>query len=101
MPRKPLSPDTEPWAEEMQFDLLRRAGPARRLEIAGELTAFAWTAARAAVDRLYPNDTEDERDLRFLGGIYGKVLAEKFIAFRRRTMGPRDRRPADREPERT
>jgi len=84
------SPDTEPWADKMQFDLLRQAGPGKRLELACQLSALAWNAARSAVDRYYPEETEDQRDLRFLSAIYGKELAEKFIAHRQRVLGPRN-----------
>jgi hypothetical protein len=86
------SPDTDAWADEMQFELLRKATPARRLEIAGQLSAFAWNAARAAFDRLYPQETEDQRDQRFLTEIYGEELAEKFIAHRQKVLGPRNRK---------
>jgi hypothetical protein len=86
------SPDTEPWADEMQIELLRKAGPARRLEIALQLSAMVWNAARQAFDRNYPEETEDQRDCRFLTEIYGKELARKFIAHRRKVLGPRNKR---------
>lgn len=83
----PRSPDTEPWAEELQFALLRQAGPLRRLELAGQLTSMSWNIARAAYDRLYPNETQEERDLRFLSQIYGSELARQFMTNRREKCG--------------
>ena len=86
---KPRSPDTEPWAEEKQIELLRQAGPGRRLKLAFQLSAFGWQAARSAFDRLFPHETEDERDLRFLTQIYGAGHAHEFIAFRQKVRGVR------------
>ncbi|MCY3017806.1 MAG: hypothetical protein NTW87_02075 [Planctomycetota bacterium] len=88
------SPDTEPWADEMQIELLRQAGPARRLELACQLSALAWNAARSAFDRLYPHETQDQRDLRFLSSIYGEQLARDFIAYRQKVRGPQNERLA-------
>ena len=85
----PRSPDTEPWAEELQFELLRKAGPARRLELCCELSAMVWNGVRAAIDRLHPHETQDQRDLRFLTQLYGEQLAKDFIAYRQKILGPR------------
>jgi hypothetical protein len=82
--------DTDPEADEVQHELLRAAGPGRRLEIACQLSALAWNAARAGIDRFYPEETQDQRDFRFLESIYGRPLAEEFIAYRRKTLGPRN-----------
>lgn len=89
---KPLSPDTEPWAEEMQIELFRKASPARRYEIGCQLSAFVWNAARARIDALHPEETQDERDLRFLREVYDEKIARDFIAYRRKVLGPRDQR---------
>jgi hypothetical protein len=86
--------DTEAWADEMQIELLRQAGPTRRVQLCFELTAMAWDAARSAFDRMYPHETQDERDLRFLSSIYGEQLAKDFIACRQRVMGPQNERLA-------
>lgn len=80
----PHSLDTENWAEELQYELLRRAGPLRRLEIAGELSAAAWNACRAEIDRLHPHETKDQRDDRFLTFIYGPEIARMYAAERQR-----------------
>ena len=81
--------DTDPKIDRLQYDLLRQAGPAKRLKIAMELSAMAWNGARSAFDRLYPSETEDQRDERFLASIYGKDLARKFIAYRISVCGSR------------
>ena len=86
--------DTDEWADEMQFELLRQAGPTRRVQLCFELTAMAWNSARSAFDRLYPHETQDERDLRFLTSIYGAQLAKDFIAYRRKVQGPKNERLA-------
>ena len=85
---KPRSPDTEVWAEELQFELLRKAGPARRLELSFELSAMVWNGVRAAIDRLYPQETQDQRDQRFLTQLYGEALAKDFIDYRQKIRGP-------------
>ncbi|MBI3831222.1 MAG: hypothetical protein HY291_17015 [Planctomycetes bacterium] len=86
----PQSLDTEDWAAKVQLDLLRKASSLRRLEIAGEMTAAAWNACRAEFDRLYPHETQDQRDYRFLRHIYGEAIARDFIAQRKRILGPRN-----------
>lgn len=86
---KSLVSDTEPWAAEMQIELLRNASPARRFELACQLSAMIWNGARAAIDRLHPEETQDQRDLRFLSELYGLDLAKKFIAYRQSFQGIR------------
>ena len=85
----PRSPDTEVWAEELQFELLRKAGPARRLELSFDLSAMVWNGVRASIDRRYPQETQDQRDQRFLTQLYGEPLAVAFIAYRQRIVGPK------------
>lgn len=72
--------DSETWADELQIDLLRHAGSLRRLELAGQLTAMAWNASRAEIDRLYPNETQAQRDFRFLSLVYGERIAREIEA---------------------
>lgn len=81
--------DTEAWAEEKQMEALREMTPERRLQLTFQLSAAAWTMARAAVDRMYPEETEDQRDLRFFSSLYGDDLARKVIARRQQVIGPR------------
>ncbi len=93
-----ISRDTSPEMEQMQIDLLRKAGPARRLQLAAQLSDMVWKASRHAVDRYYPQETTEQRDTRFLTEIYGKDLAERFVAFRQRKLGlTRERNPMSQE----
>lgn len=80
----PLSRDTEPWAEALQAELIRNATPAQRLKLALQLTCFSWNATRAAIDRLNPEKTQDERDRLFLTQLYGSETAEWFFVNRDR-----------------
>ncbi|HEY3321986.1 MAG TPA: hypothetical protein VGP72_16080 [Planctomycetota bacterium] len=82
--------DTDPWAEEMQLEILRKMTPQRRLDLTFQLSATTWNSVRAAVDRLHPEETEDQRDQRFFSSIYGEELAAKFIAYRQKKLGPRN-----------
>ncbi len=75
--------DTEPWADEMQIRLIRAASPAKRLDLAFQLSAMVWNGVRAAIDRKFAGESRDERDRRFLAELYGSDLADAFIAFRR------------------
>jgi hypothetical protein len=84
------SRDTDPKMDEMQIELLRQAGPSRRLQLAVQLSSMVWNASRYAYDRNFPDKTEDERDRMFLTEIYGKDLAERFIAHRQKVLGPRN-----------
>ena len=95
---KPRSPDTEPRAEEMVFDLLRKAGPARRLELSFQLSAMVWNGMRATIDRLHPEKTQDERDRIFMTEMYGAELAKNFIAYRQKVRGPMNQKVNEAEP---
>lgn len=86
-----IARDTSPEIDEIQIGLLRKAGPARRLQLAEQLSAMVWKASRHAVDRYYPQENADQRDERFLAGIYGSDLAERFIAHRQKIQGPRNK----------
>ena len=89
----PRSPDTDPKMEELQFELLRRASPTRRLELAFQLSAMVRNGVRSAIDRAYPYETREQRDERFLTQLYGQDVAKAFIAYRRRVHGPVRERP--------
>jgi len=51
---------------------------------------MTWTLARGAIDREFPHETEDQRDLRFMTNIYGDELAQDFLAYRQQTFGCRN-----------
>jgi hypothetical protein len=77
MPRfQARSADTDPEAEAVQDELLRRAGPARRAQMALELSAQVIGMARRHLRRAYPDATETEIGLKFVELNYGSELAE-------------------------
>jgi hypothetical protein len=69
------SADTDPEAERVQLELLRRAGPTRRAEMALGLSAAVIDLARAAIRRTLPYASEEEVGLRFVELHYGRELA--------------------------
>jgi hypothetical protein len=69
------SADTDPEAERVQLELLRRAGPGRRAGMALALSAQVIGMARRALRRWSPEMTEAEADLRFVELNYGAELA--------------------------
>ena len=68
--------DTDPEAERVQVDLLRKAGRERRAEMALKLSAQVIALARRAIRRAAPGATEEEIGLRFVELHYGRDLAE-------------------------
>lgn len=70
------SADTDPEAEEFQFELLRRATPTRRATLALSLTDTVLALSRRAIRRALPDASEDEVRLRFVELNYGPELAE-------------------------
>lgn len=69
------SADTDPETERVHLDLLRRAGPDRRLQMSLDLSAVVITLAKQALQRSMPNATPTEVDLRFVELHYGRELA--------------------------
>ncbi len=80
---KPLAMDTDEWAERKQLELIRAATPAKRLNLALQLSAFSWNAARSAIDRLHPTENQEQRDHRFLELMYGQEIANRYRAWKR------------------
>ena len=70
------SADTDPEAEAVQLEPLRRAGPTRRAQMALELSALVISLAKAAYRRQMPGASETEIGLRFVELNYGRELAE-------------------------
>ena len=62
-------------ADRVQVELLRRAGAARRFELARSLSASAISLARAAIQERDPGSSEREVLLRFVASHYGAALA--------------------------
>lgn len=80
------SPDTDPDAERVQIELLRRASPAQRAGIAIALSNQMIDLAKAALRRSMPGASEEEIGLRFVELHYGRALAvelRRFLAARR------------------
>lgn len=81
---KARSPDTDPEAERVQIDLLRRAGVSRRAGLALSLSATVIGLARRAIRRSLA--TDEAVRLRFVELHYGCELAsevERYLAARR------------------
>ena len=78
--------DTDPEAERVQIDLLRRAGVARRARMALGLSAQVIGLARRAIRRSHPDATDTEVGLRFVELHYSRELAadvRRYLADRR------------------
>jgi hypothetical protein len=68
--------DTHPDAEAVQFELLRRMTPSRKLEMVFKLTAAVVGFSRQGIRDRHPGLTDREVDLMFIEMNYGKELAE-------------------------
>ena len=73
---KPLSADTPLEVERVWLAMLRERGPLWRLRRCVEMTSFSWRAAKEAVKRAHPGETERQWELRLLEQRYGKEIAE-------------------------
>lgn len=67
--------DTDPETARVHRELLRRAGPARRAEMAFSLSATVIALARAHIRRQHPDASEEEVALLFVDRHYGSDLA--------------------------
>jgi hypothetical protein len=77
MPFKPTTlSDTDPDAARVQIELLRQAGPARRLELALRLTRDVIAASRQTLRRLHPAASQEELDVLWVRQNYGDELAD-------------------------
>ena len=79
--------DTDPDALRLQAELLRRATPARRLELALSLTASVIELACAGIRRRSPGISDEDARLQFVEIHYGAELAQ---AVRGRLMADRN-----------
>ena len=68
---------TSSAAERVHLELLRRAGPARRGEVAQSLSTAVIEMARAAIARRHPEYTERDVLLAFVETNYGAELAAR------------------------
>lgn len=69
--------DTDPEAERVQLELLRRATPERRLRLALSLTGSVLALSRHGLARNMPGASDEEVCLRFVELHYGPGLAEE------------------------
>jgi hypothetical protein len=73
----PPQSDTSHAAAQIQLQLLRQAGAARRVEMAAEMTSFALDSAQLALQRRYPDATMPEIALLLFEQRYGTALATR------------------------
>jgi hypothetical protein len=79
------SQDTDPRAEEIQIELLRKATVARRLSLAFSLSQTVIRMAQRAIRRQNADLSDQDILLRFVAIHYGQDLAERLdIDLRRR-----------------
>jgi hypothetical protein len=71
------SADTDPEAERVQIDLLRKAGLARRVGMALALSGQVIGLARRAIARTEVNGGDLETRLRFVELHYGRELSRE------------------------
>lgn len=79
----PRSQDTAAWADKMQIEALRKMGPAKRMQLAFELSAIGWNLARENVNELYPDLTPEDRTAKFIRTVHGKDVALLYEKWRR------------------
>lgn len=72
-----LFSDTHPKMEALQIQLLRQAGPARKMEMLAQLNASARTLALNGLRSRYPQASETELRRRLADLLLGEDLARK------------------------
>lgn len=75
--------DTDPEAERVQLELLRRATPERRLRLALSLTESVLGLSRRGLAARMPGASDEEVGLRFVELHYGQGLADEVRDFLR------------------
>jgi hypothetical protein len=66
-----------PRSDEIQIELLRQAGPERRVDLAFNMSAAVIGWARAAIDKSYPSLDRIGRDVKFIEVHHGPELAAR------------------------
>jgi hypothetical protein len=69
--------DTDPEAERIQLELLRRATPERRLRLALSLTESVLALSRGGLAQKMPGASDEEIGVRFVELHYGAGLADE------------------------
>jgi len=73
--------DTRPEARRVHIELLRRASPAQRVEMARGLSDTVGRMSWQNLRSRYPADTEMDVSIRFVRLVYGADLAERVKRF--------------------
>lgn len=66
---KPLSPDTTPEAQRMQYEMMRRLSPEQRLSLAFALTDTMRQLVLADLHHRFPEASPDEIRRRFIARV--------------------------------
>jgi hypothetical protein len=82
MPQGPS--DTDPKAEAVQIELLRKATIAQRVSLAVSLSETVIRLSRRAIEQARPDLTEREQDLLWVELHYGAELAAKLREYMQR-----------------
>ena len=72
-----LDSDTHPEITAIQMDLLRKATPARKLELVGQMNLTVKTLALSGLKTRFPHDTPEILRRRLADLILGPELAQK------------------------
>jgi len=75
------SPDTDPQAEKVLIELVRKSSMARRISRVRSLSQTVMFLSRRAIQRANPHMTEREVNLTFVEYHYGKALAEQLRSY--------------------
>jgi hypothetical protein len=73
--------DTDPEAEHVQLELLRKASVEERVALALSLSRSVVALSRDGIRQRFPGATEQEIGLRFVALHYGEELAEEMRAY--------------------
>ena len=76
--------ESHPATERVQAEALRRMSGGRRLQVMASLTSVMRRLSRRAIRRANPGASEKELELLFIELIYGRELADRIRAKRRR-----------------
>lgn len=80
----PLSADTNPGAERVQLDVLRRMPPWRKMELVADANRTAQLLCLIGLRGRHPGESEEQLSARYLCLVLHEDLAKRVIAARRR-----------------
>ena len=73
--------DTPPEVEQIQIDLLRKAGQARRTQLMLSLSQSMFELSWHNLQKMSPHLSEIEQKVKFVEHLYGPTLANAFQQF--------------------